>query len=85
MSLKNDKQKVERRKCCVSSTKFCVTLKNLQTTMDIILLDFLILYQIFFSPQTRRNLIISNKHGMYELTRELSNDLRLAILQNLKT
>ena len=53
--------------------------------MDIIFLDFLILYQIFFSPQTRRNLIISNKHGMYELTRELSNDLRLAILQNLKT
>ena len=30
--------------------------------MDIIFWGFLILYQIFFSPQVRRNLIISNKH-----------------------
>ena len=50
--------------------------------MDIIFLDILILSQIFFSPQARRNLIISNKHGMDELTHVLLNDLRLAILRN---
>ena len=29
--------------------------------------DFLIFYQIFFSPQVKRSAIISNKHGRYEL------------------
>ena len=30
------------------------------TTMDIIFWDFLILYQIFFSPQVKRSVIVSN-------------------------
>ena len=30
---------------------------------DIIFNDFLILYQIFFSPQVKRSVIISNKHS----------------------
>ena len=34
-------------------------------------------YQFFSSPQVKRNLIISNKPGMYELPDELPNDLRL--------
>ena len=34
--------------------------------MDIIW-EFLLLYQKFFSPQVQRSVIISNKHGIYEL------------------
>ena len=50
--------------------------------MDIIFSVFLILYQIFFSPQVKRSVIISNKHGTYELPHDLPNDLRLKILGN---
>ena len=46
--------------------------------MDIIFWDFLILYQIFFSPQVKKKVIISNKQGIYELP----NDLRLRVLGN---
>ena len=35
------------------------------------------LYQIFFSSQVKRSVIISNKHGTYELPDELPNDLRI--------
>ena len=45
--------------------------------MDKIFWDSLILYQIFFSSQVKRSVIISNKHGIYELPNELPNDLRL--------
>ena len=50
--------------------------------MDIIFWDFLILYQIFFSPKVKRSLIISNKHGIYKLPHELPNDWRLRNLKN---
>ena len=36
----------------------------------------------FFSPQVTGNVIISNKHCIYELPHELPNDLRLKILGN---
>ena len=52
------------------------------TIMDIILWDFLILYQIFFSPQVKQSVIISNEYGIYDLPHELPNDLRLRILEN---
>ena len=39
-------------------------------------------YQILFSPQVKRWAIITYKHGMYELSHELPNDLRLKILGN---
>ena len=39
---------------------------------------------IFFSPQVKQTVIISNKHGAYELSNELSNDLRLGILENIR-
>ena len=55
-----------------------------ETTMDIIFWDFLILYQTLFSPQVRSSVIISNKHGIYELPHELRNDLRLSKLGNIK-
>ena len=50
--------------------------------MEIILWDFLMLYQISLSPQVKRIVIIGNKQGVYELPRELVNDLRLRILRN---
>ena len=31
-------------------------------------------YQIFLSPKVKRIVIISNKHGIYELPHELPND-----------
>ena len=46
------------------------------TIMGIILWDFLMLYQIFLSPQVKRSAIISNKQGEYELPHELQNVLR---------
>ena len=36
-------------------------------------------YQIFLSPQVKRYAIISNKHGIYVLPQELSNDLKQEI------
>ena len=48
--------------------------------MDIIFRDFLILYHIFFLPKVERGVIISNKHGIYELPNELPNDLNLISL-----
>ena len=39
--------------------------------------DILMVEQIFLSPQVKRSVIISNKHGIYQLAHELPNDLRL--------
>ena len=44
--------------------------------------DVLIFDQIFLSPQVKRCMIISNKHGIFELSHELLNDLRLTNLGN---
>ena len=48
----------------------------------IIFWDFLVFYQIFLSPQVKRWTISTYKHGIYELPKELPNDLRLRILGN---
>ena len=47
------------------------------TTTDEIFWDLLLLYQFFFffSPQMKRSVVISNKHGIYELPHELLKDL----------
>ena len=50
--------------------------------MDIIFWEFLLLYQIFFSPQVKRSMIISSKHGIYEFLNKMSNNLRLRALKN---
>ena len=52
------------------------------TILAIIFWDFLMFYQIFVSAQVKWIVIISNKHGIYELPHELPNDLRLRILGN---
>ena len=36
--------------------------------------------QIFFSPQVKRNVIIGNNYGIFELPHQLLNNLRLRIL-----
>ena len=36
--------------------------------------------QIFFSPQMKRNVIIGNNYGIFELPHQLLNNLRLRIL-----
>ena len=54
---------------------------NRPTVIEIILWDFLMLYQIFLLPQVKRSAIISNKQGVYEVPQELPNDLRLRILE----
>ena len=41
---------------------------------------FLMLYQIFLSPQVKWSIVISYKQGIYELYHELLNDSRLWIL-----
>ena len=37
---------------------------------------------VFLSPQVKRNMIISNKLGIYDLSDELPNNLRLRVLGN---
>ena len=39
-------------------------------------------YQIFFSPQLKRYVIIAYKHGIYEVPHGQPNDLRPRILEN---
>ena len=38
--------------------------------------------QMFLSPQVKQCLIITYKHGIYELPHELPNDLGLTLLGN---
>ena len=52
------------------------------TVIFIIFWGFLMFYQIFLSPQVKRSAILTYKHGIYKLSRELSNDLRLRTLGN---
>ena len=54
--------------------------KGRSTIIFIIFSDFLMFYQIFFSPKVKRCAIITHKHGIYELHHELPNDLRLGKL-----
>ena len=39
-------------------------------------------YQIFLSPEVKRWVIITYKHGIYEMPHKLLNHLRLKILGN---
>ena len=61
-------------------------LKNLIAQIEINhfqnILRLLMFYQIFLSPQVKRCVIITYKHGLYEFPHELPNNLRLRILGN---
>ena len=54
-----------------------LTSEDLATILVLKFWDFLMFCQIFLSPQVKRILIISNKHGIYKLPHELPKDLRL--------
>ena len=56
--------------------------KTLQKTMVAIILDFLMFDQILAKLEMRRSLIISNKHGIFELLRKLPNNLGTGISEN---
>ena len=57
---------------------------NQLSFMTIIFWDFLMFYRIFLSPQMKQCAIITYKHGVYKLPRELPNDLRLRKSRNIK-
>ena len=57
-------------------TSFKFYLHVSSTILVIIFWEFLMFYQIFLSPQVKRIVIISNKHGIHELPHEFQNDLR---------
>ena len=52
------------------------------TTMHIIFGDFKIFNEIFLSPNTKKSVIIGNKHGIYELPHGSSNELISGKYQN---
>ena len=54
----------------------------MQTILFIIIWDFLTVEQTFLSPQMKRSMIISNKHGIYMLPYDLKKDVRMRILGN---
>ena len=45
----------------------------------IIFWDFLMFYQVFFSPQVKRCTIFTYKHGIYELPHELPNEYQESV------
>ena len=52
------------------------------TILVIIFWDIFMFDKILVSPQVKQIVIISNKHGIYELSLELPHDLGLTILGN---
>ena len=42
-------------------------------------------YQTFFSPQVKRCVIVTYKHGIYQFSHEMPNHLKLRTLGNQKT
>ena len=53
------------------------------TTVVIILWNLQTFYQMFLSQQVKRNVIITNENGKYELTDMLPNDVRLKKISKL--
>ena len=49
---------------------------------DLLMFDQILMFDL--SPQVKWSLIISNKHDIYKLPRELLNGLRLAILEEIR-
>ena len=63
---------------------FMLSIWNLPTILVIIFWDFSMFYQMFLSTQVKQNVIISIKHGIYDLPQELPNDSRLRIIGNIR-
>ena len=65
----------------ITSTHFSKQ-PEIPTISCIIFWDFSMFYKIFLSPQVKRWVIITYKHGIYELPHEFLNNLGLRILGN---
>ena len=65
-----------------NSTHKLLTLNEQRSFLVIISWVILMFDKIFVSPQVKPIVIISNKHGIYELPNELPNDLRFRTLGN---
>ena len=68
--------------CRFLSCKEPALCRAVSTILVILFSDILMFDKIFVSPRAKRIVIISNKHGIYELPHELPNDLRLRSLVN---
>ena len=71
----------EKWKNLIFFSDFMITASN-ATIIFIIFWNFLIFYQICFSPQVNRSVIITWKWGIYEFSHELPNELRLRVSGN---
>ena len=56
--------------------------KKLQTRIDVMISEFLILHQFFFSVKVKQCKVFSNKHGTYELHHKLLSDVRVRTWEN---
>ena len=56
----------------------------LTTIICMVIWNFLMFYQIFLSLQLKRCAVITYKHGIYKLPKELPSNLRLRILGNIR-
>ena len=74
--------KVPYKVLSTSIINLCDLFLSEYTILAIIFSDFLTFYQTFLSSQVKQIVIISNKHGVYELPHEFPNDLRPRILGN---
>ena len=64
----------------ISAMKLILEMYLEPTIIIIVFRDFLMFYQILISPQVKRCVIITYKHGIYELP----NQLILRILKNIR-
>ena len=60
----------------------CCLARIIAAILVLIFCDFLMIYQIFPSPQVKEIKIISNENGIYELPHDLLDNFRLRILGN---
>ena len=68
--------------CCIKPVLLYLVIHKIKNTTVMIYIvvvfwDFLMFEQIFLSPQMKWRMIMSNKHGIYQLPDELPNNLRL--------
>ena len=62
--------------------KYKIKKIQMSTILVIIFRDILMFEKIFVSPQVKRIVIISNKHVIYQLPHNFTNDLRLTTRGN---
>ena len=64
------------------SSEYASSSRPWQTKIIFIIFWDFLMYKIFLSPKVKRWAIITYKHGIYEFSHELPNNLRFSILGN---